>query len=183
MALSKNAMGICWILCGEAEFVAKAVADGINRHAVRPFVHGQLVDAPLEPGPDKGNGVIGLHLFKKHVPHLIVAAQVLDLVYKFVFGHRLVLLLDFFHFITFSPGTQLKMSADKKWLLFPFPFAIIPSQMQDSYIGNTTASQARVPPDRKSLRRSDFLDSGNRISENVMLFVTLSKYFAGLVYR
>ena len=33
---------------------------------------------------------------------------------------------------------------DKKWLHFPFPFAIIPLQqiMQGSYIGNTTASQA-----------------------------------------
>ena len=34
------------------------------------------------------------------------------------------------------------MRFDKKWLLFPFAFAIIPSPMQGSYIGNTTASQA-----------------------------------------
>ena len=32
--------------------------------------------------------------------------------------------------------------SDKKWLHFPKGSAIIPSQTQDSYIGNTTASQA-----------------------------------------
>ena len=31
---------------------------------------------------------------------------------------------------------------DKKWLKFPPRFAIMPLPMQDSYIGNTTASQA-----------------------------------------
>ena len=35
-----------------------------------------------------------------------------------------------------------KQSSDKKGLNFPKPSAIIPSQTQDSYIGNTTASQA-----------------------------------------
>ena len=43
------------------------------------------------------------------------------------------------------------------------------------------ASQARVVLDWKSLHPNDFSDFENGISENVMLFVTLSKYFAGLV--
>ena len=42
----------------------------------------------------------------------------------------------------FSPGQKGISFSDKKGLNFPKPSAIIPSQTQDSYIGNTTASQA-----------------------------------------
>ena len=42
-----------------------------------------------------------------------------------------------------ASGGARKIVFDKKWLLFPASFAIIPPQsMQGSYIGNTTASQA-----------------------------------------
>ena len=44
--------------------------------------------------------------------------------------------------ITDHPKLQQKIPIDKKGLNFPWPFGIIPTQMQDSYIGNTTASQA-----------------------------------------
>ena len=54
---------------------------------------------------------------------------------------------------------------------------------QGSYIGNTTASQVIVAPIRKPAVSNAFSAFQNRISENVTLFVMLSKYFAGLVYR
>ena len=72
---------------------------------------------------------------------------------------------------------------DKKVLNFPISSAIIPPCPQDSYIGNTTASQASILSIRKPAVSNAFSVFQNCISENVMLFVTLSKYFAGLVYR
>ena len=42
-----------------------------------------------------------------------------------------------------ASGGAREIAIDKKWLLFPASFAIIPAQsLQGSYIGNTTASQA-----------------------------------------
>ena len=63
----------------------QAVADGINGDAAGAFVHGQLVNAALQPLPDEGNGVVGFDFLNENIPHLVVGTVVLDLVDQFVF--------------------------------------------------------------------------------------------------
>ena len=65
--------------------MVQPVADRINGDAVGAAADGQLVDAPLQPRPDEGDGIIRLHLFDEDVAHLVVGTVVLDLVDEFVF--------------------------------------------------------------------------------------------------
>ena len=57
----------------------------MDGHAVAPLLHGQLVDTALQPGADKGDGVVRLNLLDKDVAHLVVGAGIFDLMYQLVF--------------------------------------------------------------------------------------------------
>lgn len=55
--------------------------------AVAAALGGDLDVRALENVPYIFRRVAALHLFKENIPHLIVAAQVLDLPYHFIFCH------------------------------------------------------------------------------------------------
>ena len=70
------------------EFLGQAVHGCIDRYsAVRPCFRGKVHCPAPQNAADIGNRVIGFHLFKEDVPHLIVGAQVLDLPYQLVLRH------------------------------------------------------------------------------------------------
>lgn len=61
----------------------------MDGHGPRPGpVYGQLDLLALQPLADKAFRIVTGHLLEKDVPHLVVAAQILDLVNEFVFLHN-----------------------------------------------------------------------------------------------
>ena len=61
----------------------------MDGHGPRPGpVYGQLYLLTLQPLADKAFRIVTGHLLEKDVPHLVVAAQILDLVNEFVFLHE-----------------------------------------------------------------------------------------------
>ena len=61
----------------------------MDGHGPRPGpVYGQLDFLALQPLADKALRIVTGYLLEKDVPHLVVAAQILDLVHQFVFLHN-----------------------------------------------------------------------------------------------
>ena len=51
------------------------------------FLHGQFDLLSLQTLPEVIFRIFAFHLFKEDIPHLVVAAQVFDLAYQFIFRH------------------------------------------------------------------------------------------------
>ena len=61
----------------------------MDGHGPRPGpVYGQLDLLALQPLADKAFRIVTGHLLEKDVPHLVVAAQILNFVNEFVFLHN-----------------------------------------------------------------------------------------------
>ena len=61
----------------------------MDGHGTRPGpVYGQLDLLAPEPLADKAFRIVTGHLLEKDVPHLVVAAQILNFVDEFVFLHN-----------------------------------------------------------------------------------------------